>query len=660
MKFSVYQRGTPFWAVLAVSSAACFSVTPVSAQTTEQSLPSITVSGSRFTSSPELAPIGATVITSDQIRETGVGNANEAIRKIGGVYGRASTTGSQDYDLDLRGFGSTSSQNMVVLVDGIRFSENEQSAILLSSIPIESIERIEIIRGGSSVLYGEGATGGTIQIITKRDNAEKAKGTVLAAVGSFDHRELRSSVVKGWDGFSLDANVGFLRSDNYRENNDIQQNNFSGGMQWGSSAGRIGVRIDVARQDSRFAGPLTIAQFKDDPKQATTPDDYGSYDTDRYTLFAERRIGNMDIAAELSHREKNAKAHLVYFGVPFDKDADSRTTQFSPRVRHTYSSTDWGNELVVGLDFTSWNRSTKSISPGFIAREKVSQNANAFYIRDEVHIGKARIAAGARHEKFDKEAREANVYDKTDSLNAWELQASYSPLNNLNMFVKSGKSYRVANADENTLTPTFNSPLEPQTSRDFEFGGSVTNAAHKLTARVFQSRLKDEIFFDRTFGMFGANINLDPTKREGIEIEGSMRLNSAFEVTAVLQHVNAKFSAGPNDGKRVPLVPRNTATVRLNWQGGHGQSGDLGLKWVDSQWFGNDIANSCDMQIPSFTTLDGRYAIKVGAWEFAFTGSNLTDRDAFTNGYTNPVAGCRTAIYSEPGRQLKISARMDF
>src|SRR5690606_12817563 len=116
-------------------------------------LPSLLVSASRFGDDPAAVPIGAAVIGADEIREAGVGNVNEALRRIGGVYGRYNTRGTPDYSLDLRGFGSNSDQNIVVLVDGVRLSENEQTSAILSSIPIETVERIEIVRGGSSVLY---------------------------------------------------------------------------------------------------------------------------------------------------------------------------------------------------------------------------------------------------------------------------------------------------------------------------------------------------------------------------------------------------------------------------------------------------------------------------------------------------------------------------
>jgi outer membrane cobalamin receptor len=167
-------------------------------------LSAVVVSASRFPNDPAFPPVAATVITAEQIREAGIDNANEAIRKLG-VCGRQSLSGPRDFPLDLRGFGTNGDQNMVVLVDGVRISENELSTPLLSAIPIETIERIEIVRGGSSVLCGSGATGGTIQIITRRPQANAVRGTVVGEVGSNGQRAGRAAVSRGWDNMSIDA-----------------------------------------------------------------------------------------------------------------------------------------------------------------------------------------------------------------------------------------------------------------------------------------------------------------------------------------------------------------------------------------------------------------------------------------------------------------------
>ncbi|MEO8170802.1 MAG: TonB-dependent receptor plug domain-containing protein, partial [Oxalobacteraceae bacterium] len=430
MNFFASRSRIPAWKPLALVSAlsACF-ITPASAQThNDKTLAPVVVTASRFASNPAFSPIGATVITADQIREAGVGNVNEAVRKIGGVFGRQSGDGTQNFGLDLRGFGVTSINNMVVLLDGIRLSENEMSGALFSSVPIETVERIEIMRGGSSVLYGDGATAGVIQIITKRPQLNATHGSVTTEIGQFNHKAVRASVAKGWGGFTLDANVSKLESDNYRDNNAVDQENFSGGAQWASNEGRVGMRVDIARQDSHLAGSLSLEEFEKNPRQTLTPDDTASIDTNRFTAFIERRLGAFELAAELSHRERTAKALYVGSFGTFASQYDGRMTQFSPRVRHLSASGNLTNELVVGMDFSRWTRNTNSTFEGFPSPQvDASQQSKALYARDEVKVGNARLALGARHEIFDKDSAKNGLalYDISQSLNAWDVQGSY-------------------------------------------------------------------------------------------------------------------------------------------------------------------------------------------------------------------------------------------
>ena len=623
---------------------------------TPQTLDPIVITGARFASDPALLPIGASVISADQIRRAGVADVNSAIRKIGGVVGRQSLDGSPDFGLDLRGFGTNSSQNLVVLLDGVRLSENELSHALLSAIPIDSVERIEIQRGGSSVLYGEGATGGVINVITKRPTKQAGRGSVFAEVGQFGLRQARASVAQAWDGVALDAAIDGQRTDNYRDNNEFKQHNFSGGAQWLSKEGRMGFRVNSARQDSRFPGSLSLAQFDANPRQSNTPNDFGSLDSDRVSAFIERRIGSVDLAAELSHREKTARATYVSAFGTSAYEYTGTQTQFSPRLRQLGKFDGWLNEVVLGIDLTRWNRITDSA----YSKADASQKSKALYVRDEIKFDgprNARIALGARHELFDKDAFDplsGAGYSSAQTQNAWELQGSFYVVPSVELYAKAGQSYRVANADENGFTAT-NKPLAGQTSHDLELGATLGDAAQQLTARLFRHQLNNEIFYDPTAGAFGANTNLDPTRRQGIEIDASTRIGADWRLSGHFQHVAATFTAGPNSGKEMVLAPKNSVTARLSWTPADGQTADLGAQWVDRQRYGSDFNNSCPARMPSFTTLDARYAKKFGPWEVALSGLNLTDKHYFSNAF-----GCKSGIYPSDGRQMKISARYDF
>lgn len=642
---------------LALACAIAVSI-PFAVHADEAAPATVVITGARFPSADNLAPIGATVITRDEIRQAGVNDVNQAIRKIGGVFGRQSLDSSPDFALDLRGFGTNSAQNMVIMVDGVRLNENELSSAVLSTIPIDTVERIEIVRGGSSVLYGEGATGGVIQIVTRKEALRTQPGThgsVFAEAGQFKERDLRASLTHTAGAISADVAVARQDNDNYRANSAFRQDSVAAGVQVAYTGGRAGVRVESARRDSRLPGPLTLAQFEADPRQTKTPNDFGSLDTDRVNAFAEYRLGAVDLAAELSHREREADATYFFGASPSASKYKGRQNQFSPRARWLHDvGAGMLNELVTGIDVSDWKRKTTSD----YSLADASQKSKAFYVRDELRFDPAhdgRVALGARREIFDKEYVDAIMGGTPDNgsqaQNAWEAQGSYRVLPQLALTARAGQSYRVANVDENSFRTSL-SLLKVQTSHDLELGASWGDEVRKVTARVFRHNLNNEIFYDPTAF---ANTNLDPTRRQGVEVDAEAQLAPGWRATAHLQHVNATFTEGPNAGREMVLVPKNVVTARLAWLPGNGQSADFGAQWVDRQRYGSDFDNTCAARMPSYVTFDARYAVKLGPWEFAASGLNLADRHYFSNAY-----GCRSGIYPSDGRQLKLSARYDF
>ena len=618
--------------------------------------PTVLVSGSRFANEPTLAPIGATVITADDIRNAGVTNVNMAIRKIGGVFGRQSLDSSPDFALDLRGFGTNSSQNLVIMVDGVRLNENELATAVLSNIQIDTVERIEITRGGSSVLYGDGATGGVIQIITKRGAASGTHGSVFAEGGQFADKTLRGNMTHAFDRFVFDASYGRNSTDGYRTNSRFDQRTLGAGLVMNFDGGKAGIRVDSAREDSGLPGSLTLGEFNANPRQTDTPHDAGTLNTDRYTAFIEKRMGEIELAAELSQRERTVTSHYDYgtFGIS-DATYNSHQTQFSPRLRYVAHPYGLLNELVGGVDLIRWTRDTTADFSLASAR----QTSKAVYLRDELRFDAAhdgRLAIGARHETFDKDYHDPLAFSADDnhvqSQNAWDVQGSYSVLPNVALHAKAGQSYRVANADENSFRSS-DDLLKGQVSHDLELGLTIGAPSRQLAARLFRHRLTNEIFFDPTIG-FGINTNLDPTRRQGFELDGQYDLMAHLRASAHFQHVNAAFTAGPNAGRDMVLVPKNVLSTRLSWLG-EGQSADIGAQWVDKQRYGDDFTNACIARIGGYTTFDARYAKKFGPWELAVTGSNLADRHYFSNAFS-----CQGGIYPSDGRQLKMSARYDF
>lgn len=628
---------------LAAALPCAFAQTPVRTV----ALPETVVTATRFAEPAQSLPFGVSVITADDIRASGAATINEALVRVLGVVGRQDFYGGGEYNLDLRGFGATADNNQIVIVDGLRVSEADLGGTRLAGIPIESVERIEVLRGSGAVLYGEGATGGVIVVTTKAGVGKDRRNTasVYGAAGSYGLRDLRASATVAAGGFSLDAAAQKREADNHRDNFRSETDALSLTGQWSNDWLRIGARFGRDTLDTGLPGSLTAAQYTANPRQTTTPGDKAEIRNERAGVFAEAQLGNWQLAADAGRREKKLTSLSTSFG-PYDYDIDAGN--YSLRARHQADLGSVRNLLVFGTDYGHWKRDVITYAT------TADQRSRAWYAKDDVTLaGGARVGVGFRTEKIDKSSSSA-LAGLADRLHAWELGASHPLTRTMTVYGRVGKSYRLANVDEFGFTAP-GAILDPQTSRDAELGARWAYAAGKAEVRLYRSLLNDEIGFDPNAGLFGANVNFDPTRRQGLEIDASHALTKSvgLRVNAALR--KATFRSGTYAGKEVPLVPGKTLAVRADWTPAAGHRVTGGVNWVSSQH--PDYDNTCSM--PAYTTADVRYAFQWQSLELSLGVTNLFDKKYFTQAY-RCTAGVTNAIYPEPGRAVTAAVRYQF
>lgn len=637
-------------AVLPLALAAAF---PSYSQTfnTSPSLKGVVVTGSRVAGPRESQPFGTSVITDADIQRIGAVTVNDAIMRLLGVVGRQDFYGGGDYALDLRGFGSTAGSNQVVIVDGIRLNEADLSGTRLAGIPIESVSQIEVIRGSGAVLYGEGATGGVIIVTTKAGagTARKNAASLYAGVGSYGLREGRANATLASGGFSLDVNAMNRKADNHRDNFRSETDAVSAVAQWSNEWLRLGASRTQDSLDTSLPGGLTAAQYQNNPRQSTTSQDKASIDNVRNGLFAEASLGDWQLVADAGWRDKKLRS-VSRFG---NFDYDVKATNYALRAVHSAQQSVFSNRLVLGTDYGSWQRDVLGAFGS-----TATQASRAFYFRDELTVASTGtvLSVGGRTERIKKDIAGTSS-GLADRQRAWELGLN-QPLNKeVSVYGRVGRSFRLANADEFSFT----SPgvtLLPQRSTDVELGSRYASGAVKMEARLYRSALTNEIGFDPSApNLFqpGANVNFDPTRRSGLELDGSYAYAANLNLRANAALRKSTFSSGPYADKDVPLAPNRTFAVHADWTplAGHLVSG--GLNWVSSQH--PDFANQCS--IPAYTTADARYAYQWQNVEVSLGITNLFDHKFYAQAF-RCAAGVTTSIYPEAGRAVVAAVRVKF
>lgn len=617
------------------------------AASAQTALPAVTVTSTRFNDDADRLPLGVSVITAKDIADSGVSSVNEAIMKLLGVPGRQDLYGGGNYSLDLRGFGQTASSNQVIVIDGQRVNEGDLSEPFLASLPIDDIERIEVLRGSGAVLYGEGATGGVISITTKAGSGgvRRTGGQLYGGLGSDRLREGRGNATLALGSFSLNAAVSRRATDNDRDNFKNRTEAQSLGMQWQRDGVRAGVAYAHDDLDAGLPGALTAAQYAANPRQTNTPTDHADIRNDRLTGFLRVVLDAWELAFDAGQRHKEVRQASGY---NFDVD----TENYSVRAKHQATLGGVRNALVAGADVNSWER----LSFGSVS----AQYAKGVYVKDDVTLPTGtRLSVGARNEKIQKSV--AFVTDVIDSSQkAWELGVVQPITHSLSAYGRYGRSFRLANVDEIGFTQP-GVILQPQVSRDLELGGRWRQGATRAEVRLYRNALTNEIAYDGTvpnanaFSGFGANVNLDPTLRRGLEVEVAHSWTSTLQTRVNAAVRRATFREGAHEGKDVPLTPRRALALRADWTFLPNQQLSGLINAVSSQH--PDYAGACRM--PGYVTADVRYAYQWGPAQWALGVTNLMDHKYYTQAY-DCDGGVTSSIYPEAGRLFNASVRWKF
>src|SRR5262245_21424938 len=281
----------------AVAALACL-LADAHAQGTTQVLPIIDVWASR--TGTGIIGASTSVITADEIaRSPGLTIQDVLSREVGvQTWSTAGGTNGATTTVDLRGFGATASSNTLFLLNGRRLNDIDLLGVDLSTIPRDSIERIEISRGNSgAVLYGGGAVGGVINIITKTGVALPPTARVEGGFGSFNQREINGSAAISSGPFAASVFAYGVNSDGYRVNSGLRERTAIGDLRYTGDEGKAWAVISADDQHLGLPGArlvdqaLGINELVTDRRGATTPTAFADKNGEGLTLGLSRIIG---------------------------------------------------------------------------------------------------------------------------------------------------------------------------------------------------------------------------------------------------------------------------------------------------------------------------------------------------------------------------------
>ncbi len=640
------------------------------------------------------------VITAEDIARSPAQTVQEIIAQTPGVqltslYGGVNGVKTS---VDIRGFGAFATSNTLVLINGRRLNDIDMAGVDFSTIPRDSIERIEISRGNSgAVLYGDNAVGGVINIVLKNGvGGPPVAMRAEAGVGSFNSRLASISAATNYGPWSTSFYGNGIKSDGYRVNNALDQRNGVGNLNYTTPGLTAFVTLSGDDQKlgfpgGRFVDPsIGLDELATNRRGTGTPFDYGNQQGASATAgFTRSLMDGVDLIVDGGVRQK--KQQLGFFGTnPGSSfastyvDADLLTWSITPRLSVKHLMFGMPSSILSGIDyydatFRQDRGAFKGLAPFHIY--DISQQTLAGYWQQTIGLlpttdfsygGRVQNTSLGARDRFDPNAPFAfgiaNLpLDSSEVQYALHVGAEHRFNNVLAVFGRAARAFRTPNVDERVSSgPSFdaffnpipgNFALKTQTSHDIEAGFRIKSGGFQLQSSIYNMELDNEIHF---IPALFYNVNLDPTRRYGSETSASLRLSDSVTLRGGAAYTRAVFREGAFAGMDVPLVSRYTATGGVTWNIWQKYLvADATVRAWSERFMDNDQANT-QRRIPANATVDFKLSGEYGHFFWSISVNNLLNALYYDYAIASSFTAGRFSAYPLPGRTYMVKAGATF
>jgi iron complex outermembrane recepter protein len=642
----------------------------------------------------------STVITAEEIAHSPAQTLQEIIAQTPGVQLTSLFGGvnGAKTSVDLRGFGAFATSNTLVLINGRRLNDVDMAGVDFSTIPRDSIERIEITRGNSgAVLYGDNAIGGVINIVLKNGvGGPPVTMRAEAGVGSFNQRLANLSATTNYGPWSTSFYGNAIKSDGYRENNALDQRNGVGNLNY--TTPDLKAFLTVTGDDQKLGLPggrivspsQGINELVTNRRGAATPFDYGNQQGASATAgFTKTILNGVDLIVDGGVRDK--KQQGAFFSPFANSYVDSHLQAWSLTPRLSIKNVMLGlpSSILTGIDY--YDATFHQERPEFkgtppIHTYDLSQRTLAGYWQQTIGLlPTTDFSYGARIQNTTLSAKDRlndppncamfftcgaqNLpLDSSETQYALHIGLEHRFNNVFSVFGRAARAFRTPNVDERlssgpAFDPVLFTPisgdfkLKTQTSHDVEGGFRIKSGGFQMQSSIYNMDIENEIHFIPALFF---NVNLDPTRRYGSETSASLRVSDSLSLRAGAAYTRAVFREGPFAGNDVPLVSRYTAMGGVTWNIWQNYLVfDATVRGWSERFMDNDQANT-QRRIPADATVDLKLSGAYQHFFWSLSVNNLFDAQYYDYAIASSFTPGRFAAYPLPGRTYMVKAGATF
>ncbi|MEE4083374.1 TonB-dependent receptor domain-containing protein [Pseudomonas viridiflava] len=616
-------------ALACLASGQVYAAEPVIESANVLSLDDVVVTAAGFEQNLEDAPASMTVITGDELRKRSFRDLTDAVRDVEGVTVNG---GANETDISIRGMPA---DYTLILVDGKRQSARESrvngnSGYEQSFIPpAEAIERIEVVRGPMSSLYGSDAIGGVINIITRKVTPEWG-GSITYDYSARQHSDQGNArQTQFFLGGPLKTDLLGLqvwgRYLDRQADDDIEQTNGFSKADHRDMTARLSITPTVDHDILLEAGATRLRNG--DGLSANWATREQENNRDHWSISHQGRWGwatsDVSLAHEKSSREGKASAAQtdVLGRKPTVENTVLDAKLVMPTERNiTTTGLQWNDTTV-----TDWNQGLGDRKDyEFSVVQKALFAENEWSVTDTFAL-----TTGLRmdhHEEYGVHfsPRIYGVWRATDDwtfkggvargFKAPEVRA-----------VVPGYSY----LRRNTFVMFGNPDLKPETSTNYELSALWSNrndlsAGATVFYNDFQDKLSTVTTTERWNGFIVMDrVNVDKAVIKGIELNGRWDITPDVSLKGNYTYTDSEQKSGANAGAPLALTPERKANLRAEWN-----VNDRTQLWTATNYYGKEYGNTVnDEPSPAYTTADlgGSYELTKNV-SFNAALYNITDK----------------------------------
>ena len=522
------------------------------------------------------------VITREEIVKSQAQSVPDLLKGMVGVHFAQNGGRGTNTSLFLRG---TNSDHVIVLIDGVKVGSATSGTVAFQNLPMEQIDRIEIVRGPRSSLYGSEALGGVIQIFTKKGSKKTSINSHIT-IGSHDTYELSAGLNGGGQNLFYNLSVEGEKTHGIDSCRAEAATQFGGcyaddpdkdGFENIAGSAHLGYRFGSDSEISLFA-------LQADSESEFDGNFQDSSDTRQRVLGLNyKQVLSQALDFQLQYAQTDDEAdnfkNQVYSST-FDTTRDYASFQANLAV--------FDRDLfTMGTDYQ---------------RDEITSNELFSQTQRETYGLFAQYLMALQKHDFELSTR----YDYNDRLKdafTGSIGYAYRLADTLRFIMSYGTAFKAPSFNE-LYYPGYGEPsLKPEESATFEIGLKGNSEANSWSLIYFSTKIDELIGFDSSFN----SLNIDRASIRGIEAELKQKLNENWMLAVDFSASSPlNLSSGANDGNLLTRRPKTSSRVHLDYQGSVWSAG-VTLKHAGTRY--DDAANTKKLKAYKTLDLNAQYAL---------------------------------------------------